>query len=151
MAPGGLSNYWTGAVPRFHPRDFTEGERLHERYRWPVTYDDLAPYYERVEALLGVVGSRVAVPNLPAPTHVEHMDLPTDWQAIANHAARVDQGIVRVPLAEGGRGSFDRPAPPSIATTASSASWSAIRVSTSASERTPCAWSGTTAARPSTP
>src|SRR5262245_37217696 len=30
-APGGLSNQWTGAVPRFCPEDFTEGERLHER------------------------------------------------------------------------------------------------------------------------
>ena len=41
--PGGLSNQWTGAVPRFAPDDFIEGERLHERYRWPVTYDELVP------------------------------------------------------------------------------------------------------------
>src|SRR5262249_30596128 len=34
---GGLSNYWTAAVPRFAPEDFTEGARLDERYRWPVT------------------------------------------------------------------------------------------------------------------
>src|SRR5437762_3387725 len=34
LAPGGLSNLWTGAVPRFAPDDFFEGERLHERYRW---------------------------------------------------------------------------------------------------------------------
>src|ERR1051326_2643282 len=25
LAPGGLSNFWTGAVPRFAPEDFYEG------------------------------------------------------------------------------------------------------------------------------
>src|SRR4051794_19644431 len=44
LVPGGLSNYWTGAVPRFTPEDFFEGERLHEQYRWPVSYDNLVPY-----------------------------------------------------------------------------------------------------------
>src|SRR5947207_971151 len=43
LALGGLSNQWTGAVPRFSPSDFTEGERIDVRYRWPIGYDDLAP------------------------------------------------------------------------------------------------------------
>ena len=102
LAPGGLSNYWTGAVPRFAPQDFYEGERLHERYRWPVTYDELAPYYDRVEGLLGVVGSKVGVPNLPAPSRVSHVDLPGDWRRVAAVAESLGQGVVRVPLAEGG-------------------------------------------------
>src|SRR3954452_8410446 len=42
LSPGGLSNLWTGAVPRFAPEDFFEGERLHERFRWPVSYSELA-------------------------------------------------------------------------------------------------------------
>ena len=46
LSLGGLSNFWTAAVPRFAPDDFIEGARLDERYRWPVTYDDLEPYYE---------------------------------------------------------------------------------------------------------
>ena len=39
LAPGGLTNQWTGAVPRFAPEDFLEGARLDERYVWPVTYE----------------------------------------------------------------------------------------------------------------
>ena len=54
LSLGGLSNYWTAAVPRFAPEDFTDGERLDERYRWPVDYDDLVPYYERAEQALVV-------------------------------------------------------------------------------------------------
>ena len=37
LSPGGLSNQWTGAVPRFAPEDFYEGARLHEKYRWPIS------------------------------------------------------------------------------------------------------------------
>src|SRR5712691_3602547 len=66
LTPGGLSNFWTGAVPRFAPEDFAEGERLHERYRWPLSYTDLEPYYTYAERLLGVVGEPRSVPQLPA-------------------------------------------------------------------------------------
>ena len=56
LAPGGLSNCWTGAVPRFAPEDFTEGGRLHERYVWPVTYAEVAPHYEKVERYMRISG-----------------------------------------------------------------------------------------------
>src|ERR1051326_6533663 len=67
LTPGGLSNYWTGAVPRFAPEDFLEGERRHERYRWPLGYADLAPYYTYAEQLLDVVGERRSVPQVSSP------------------------------------------------------------------------------------
>ena len=54
LSLGGLSNFWTAAVPRFAPDDFLEGARLDERYRWPVTYEDLEPYYVAAERRLGV-------------------------------------------------------------------------------------------------
>ena len=54
LSLGGLSNYWTAAVPRFAPEDFTDGARLDERYVWPITYDDLVPFYERAERALTV-------------------------------------------------------------------------------------------------
>ena len=37
FAQGGLSNQWTGAVPRCCADDFTVGEKEHEKYRWPVS------------------------------------------------------------------------------------------------------------------
>ncbi len=54
LQPGGLSNQWTGAVPRFAPGDFSDGQRLHERYRWPLDYEHLEPFYQRAERLLGI-------------------------------------------------------------------------------------------------
>jgi choline dehydrogenase-like flavoprotein len=32
---------------------------------WPITYDELAPYYDKVESYIGVFGSKENVPNSP--------------------------------------------------------------------------------------
>jgi choline dehydrogenase-like flavoprotein len=102
LTPGGLSNFWTGAVPRFAPEDFYEGERLHQRYRWPVTYADMAPYYTYAEKLLGVVGERRPVPQLPpAEALVQTRRLPRAWQQVADAAEPQSQGIVYTPIADG--------------------------------------------------
>ncbi len=101
FAPGGLSNQWTGAVPRFAPEDFTEGERLHERYRWPLTYEEMAPYYEIAERLLDVTADPRDVPNLPAGCSSWHHRIPEDWQLVAKHAEAHGQGLTTIPLADG--------------------------------------------------
>lgn len=101
FSPGGLSNQWAGAVPRFAPEDFYEGERLHERYRWPFSYEDLLPFYEQVERLLCITAEPYDVPNMPAvkPAYISH--LPRDWKRIAGFAARRGQGLTVLPLAGG--------------------------------------------------
>lgn len=101
LSPGGLSNQWTGAVPRFAPEDFHEGERLHERYVWPISYPDLVPYYEQVERLLFVSGDPRNVPNLPASGPTYHRRLTNDWQNIADQASYRGQGMTVLPLADG--------------------------------------------------
>src|SRR5215216_6460031 len=101
LVPGGMSNYWTGAVPRFAPEDFFDGERLHERYRWPVSYEDLVPYYERAERLLVVVAAPQAVANLPTPRVAHRRQLPADWRRIVPHAASLGHGLAPIPLADG--------------------------------------------------
>jgi choline dehydrogenase-like flavoprotein len=101
LAPGGFSNEWTGAVPRFAPEDFDEGGRLDERYVWPLTYEELAPYYDLVEPLLVVTASGEAVPNLPATKASYRQQLPEDWRCVAAVAARHGQGLAPTPLADG--------------------------------------------------
>jgi choline dehydrogenase-like flavoprotein len=61
-----LSNYWTGAVPRYAPGDFVDGLPLGDEFAWPIGYDDLAPYYSYAERLLGVWGTSTDFDNLPA-------------------------------------------------------------------------------------
>ena len=95
LAPGGLTNQWTGAVPRFAPQDFHEGERLDERYVWPVTYDELAPFYDDAESVLQITGGAQDVSGLPGG-HVDHTRrLPADWQAVKQVAAAAGRGSPR--------------------------------------------------------
>jgi len=101
LSPGGLSNHWTGAVPRFAPEDFHEGERLHERYRWPVSYGDLLPYYAQVERLLSLSSDSKDVPNLPAGQPVYRRSLSPDWESVAAQATCRGQGMTVLPLADG--------------------------------------------------
>ncbi len=61
MALGGGTRVWQGMAWRFLPEDFEmatrygvpEGSCLAD---WPIGYDDLAPYYDRVEWEIGVAG-----------------------------------------------------------------------------------------------
>jgi len=101
LALGGLSNQWTGAVPRFAPDDFAEGGRLDDRYLWPVGYGDLAPFYTQAERHLDVTASPGDLPALPAgvPAHVRH--LPADWRRVARTALDHGQGLTVLPLADG--------------------------------------------------
>jgi choline dehydrogenase-like flavoprotein len=101
LAPGGLSNCWTGAVPRFAPEDFTEGERLHERYRWPITYPDLVPYYEKVERSLEITADPRDVPQLPGGHVSFPQRIPEDWHDVERAANKHGQGLTTYPLADG--------------------------------------------------
>ena len=101
LSPGGLSNQWTGAVPRFAEEDFIEGRRLHEKYIWPVSYQSLIPYYEKVEALLLITGDPQNVPNLPASKPAYPHRLSKEWQHVAHYAACRGQGMTVLPIADG--------------------------------------------------
>lgn len=62
---GGRTNHWGRISLRFGPDDF-RGKTL-DGYGddWPITYDDVAPYYDKVDRLVGIFGSRDGYPNEP--------------------------------------------------------------------------------------
>jgi len=53
---GGSSNCWVGCTPRFLPNDFKIKTLYGIGYDWPLTYDDIEPYYCDAEDILGVAG-----------------------------------------------------------------------------------------------
>ncbi len=101
MSHGGASNQWTGAVPRFAPEDFVDGARLHERYEWPIRYDDLKTYYEIAERLIGVSGQSGDFPILPGGRIAHERRLPGDWLPVAREAAKQGQTLAPIPIADG--------------------------------------------------
>lgn len=55
-AMGGTLNHWSAHFPRFKPVDFKKGTEHGLSPDWPLTYEDLAPYYDINERELGVAG-----------------------------------------------------------------------------------------------
>mgnify|MGYP000492405057 CR=1 FL=1 len=52
---GGSTLHWQGMVMRLHPSDF-DGSHDTDDPAWPISYDDLRPYYADAERALGVAG-----------------------------------------------------------------------------------------------
>ncbi len=63
---GGNTKVYGSALLRFHPRDFGALQTLDGiSPAWPISYDDLAPYYDRAERVYHVHGRRGADPFEP--------------------------------------------------------------------------------------
>ncbi len=62
---GGRTNHWGRISLRFGPYDFKRKSRDGLGDDWPISYADVAPYYDRVDRLVGVFGSRENLPNEP--------------------------------------------------------------------------------------
>jgi choline dehydrogenase-like flavoprotein len=62
---GGRTNHWGRIALRFAPVDFKSKTRDGIGDDWPVSYDDIAPYYDKVEGYIGVFGTKENVPSAP--------------------------------------------------------------------------------------
>jgi len=65
-AVGGRTNLWGRGCDRYGPLDFKpRSQQGGWGDDWPVGYDDVAPYYDKVESLIGVSGGSEDVYNTP--------------------------------------------------------------------------------------
>lgn len=55
---GGNSNYWWGNTPRLHPDDFILKSKFGIGEDWPITYDDLEPFWIQAEEMIEVCGGQ---------------------------------------------------------------------------------------------
>ncbi|MDV6331947.1 GMC family oxidoreductase [Asticcacaulis sp. 201] len=70
---GGRTNHWARHVPRFGPYDFKGFSRDGQGVDWPIDYDTVAPFYDRVEQLIGVCGGPLGLENHPdSPPEILH-------------------------------------------------------------------------------
>jgi choline dehydrogenase-like flavoprotein len=103
IAPGGLTNHWSCAVPRFSADDFLDGRRAGDAFTWPLDYADLEPWYDRVEPLLDISGTATSLPQLPAGRIRNIRALARTWQQVAAVAQSEGQAVVPVPYVYGAR------------------------------------------------
>src|SRR5215471_12437316 len=62
---GGRTNHWGRIALRMGPYDFKPRARDGLGIDWPFSYEELASYYDKVEALIGVYGSNESLENTP--------------------------------------------------------------------------------------
>lgn len=62
---GGRTNHWGRISLRFGPYDFKPKSRDGLGFDWPISYEDLAPYYDKTEMMIGVYGSNEGMENTP--------------------------------------------------------------------------------------
>ncbi|MDO8965851.1 GMC family oxidoreductase [Algoriphagus sp.] len=62
---GGRTNHWGRISLRFGPDDFKRKSIDGLGDDWPIGYDEIKPYYDKVDRLIGVFGSREGMRNEP--------------------------------------------------------------------------------------
>ena len=64
-ALGGKTNIWGRLALRLSDYDFKAASRDGYGMNWPIEYKDIAPYYDKVDLLLGISGHKENLPHLP--------------------------------------------------------------------------------------
>ncbi len=62
---GGRTLHWGRVSDRMSDFEFKAASRDGYGENWPISYSDIAPYYDRVESFIGVSASREGLPQFP--------------------------------------------------------------------------------------
>ena len=96
---GGRTNHWGRISLRNGPYDFKGKSRDGVGWDWPLEYDDVAPYYDKVESLIGVYGSNEGLENTPnSPDGVLHPPPKARASEIFTHKHAKKLGIPVIPI-----------------------------------------------------
>jgi choline dehydrogenase-like flavoprotein len=62
---GGRTNHWGRISLRFGPNDFKGKSYDGVGDDWPISYEDVKPYYDKIDVMLGIYGTKEGLPNDP--------------------------------------------------------------------------------------
>ncbi len=62
---GGRTNHWGRISLRFGPKDFKRKSIDGLGDDWPIGYEDIKPYYDKIDELIGIFGTNEGLPNDP--------------------------------------------------------------------------------------
>jgi choline dehydrogenase-like flavoprotein len=72
---GGRTLHWSRATDRFSDFDFKAASRDGYGENWPISYAEIAPYYDRVERFIGVSAATAGLPQFPDGVFLPPMPL----------------------------------------------------------------------------
>ncbi len=99
---GGSTNVYAALWPRFRPSDFRKGVEHGLAPDWPITYEDLAPFYDEADRLIGVSGltgdsgmpPRAPYPLGPLPMRASGRAIAAGFERLGWHWWPMPAGIV---------------------------------------------------------
>lgn len=62
---GGRTNHWGRISLRFGPKDFKHKDVDGLGENWPISYEEVKPYYDRLDKMIGVFGTKEGIENEP--------------------------------------------------------------------------------------
>jgi choline dehydrogenase-like flavoprotein len=83
---GGRTNHWGRISLRFGPHDFKGKDRDGLGDNWPISYNDIKPYYDEVDDLVGIFGSNEGLENHP-DGNFHTPPAPRCWEHVVKRAA----------------------------------------------------------------
>ncbi|PYQ17116.1 MAG: GMC family oxidoreductase [Acidobacteria bacterium] len=102
---GGKTNVWGRVSLRYADLDFKSAERDGWEIPWPISYADVAPYYDQVEQLIGVCGGNDDSEVLPGSKYLQPPPRPRCGENLLKRAA----AGVGIPMVAGRRANMTRP------------------------------------------
>ena len=102
---GGKTNVWGRVSLRYSEMDFKGAERDGWEIPWPIGYSDIAPYYDRVEQLIGVCGGTDSSDSLPGSKFMQPPPAPRCGERLLQKAA----AGLGIPVVAGRRANMTRP------------------------------------------
>jgi choline dehydrogenase-like flavoprotein len=104
---GGRTNHWGRISLRNGPYDFKPFTRDGLGFDWPIEYEELRPYYDKVEMLVGVYGSNEGLEN--TPDSPPGCLLPPPAPLVSDHLVRQRARRLGIPVIPGHRAVLTRP------------------------------------------
>ncbi|MDB6097666.1 MAG: oxidoreductase family protein, partial [Gammaproteobacteria bacterium] len=104
---GGRTNHWGRISLRNGPYDFKPYTRDGLGFDWPIGYDDIAPYYDKVEMLIGVYGSNEGLEN--TPNSPAGCLLPPPKPLVSDYLVRQRAKLLGIPAIPGHRAVLTQP------------------------------------------
>jgi choline dehydrogenase-like flavoprotein len=102
---GGKTNTWGRVSLRMSELDFSSAERDGWGIPWPISYEDVAPYYDRVEQLIGVCGGNDDSEVLPGSKYHLPAPAPRCGEVLVEKAAE----SLGIPVVSTRRANLTRP------------------------------------------
>ncbi len=105
MQVGGLAMHWGGVTPRWAPEDFRTRSLFGVGADWPISYEDLEPYYQQAEELIGVAGEQgpAALDPRARPFPMRPIPLTYNLELLRDWAARAGIAMWSQPSAKNSR------------------------------------------------